>query len=538
MTAYSATSGHPISNTTLSSGDSLTVAAGGVATGDTDLPGARETVSGTAANETVSGTVITGAVNQPQQLTASLTVAAGGVATGTHVSSGGFLAVFGSATNTTVSGAATLVVNGQSFAALTSAVVYAGGAATTVVVGSGGDVAVDGILHGADVQSGGLLDVFGSADGVLVQAGGNLAVAIGQVTGTVLSGGTETVLGTEGSSAPFATATQVFAGGLVQLTNAGVDSATVLRAGGQEIVDAGGTATNPVISGGTLELATSGGTDGGFSDAMFAGGGGRLVIDDTVAPTGTISGFAIGDSVVFAGLAAGPASLAVSGNTVTLAVDGFTETLTIAGASAIAFQLGIDAATGGESVGVACYCAGTAILTPQGERPVEMLAPGDHVITARGRVKPVLWVGRRSYAGRFLAGQPQLLPIRIRAGALGDGLPHRDLLVSPCHAMLLDGVLVPAALLANGRSIVQDHRATRVDYVHLELDCHDLVVAEGARSETYLDDDSRGLFANAAGHCGPSARGGYCAPRVMDGYGLEAIRRRLAGLVPERFQAA
>jgi hypothetical protein len=181
----------------------------------------------------------------------------------------------------------------------------------------------------------------------------------------------------------------------------------------------------------------------------------------------------------------------------------------------------------------ACYERGTLIATASGEVPVETLAIGDILVTASGQCRPIKWIGRRSYAGRFLATSPGVQPVRFHAGSLGDGLPRRDLVVSPEHAMFIEGMLIPARCLVNGVTITKEHGLERVDYFHVELDSHDVILAEGASSETFLDDNSRGAFQNAGefGRLYPNAPapGAFCARKVESGPELDAIRVRLDG---------
>ncbi len=189
----------------------------------------------------------------------------------------------------------------------------------------------------------------------------------------------------------------------------------------------------------------------------------------------------------------------------------------------------------GNADGTPCYCPGTLILTDRGEVPVETLVIGDMIVTASGLPRPIHWIGRRSYAGTFAASNPNVLPVLLRAGALGGQLPRRDLWVSPLHAMFVDGALVPAGLLVNGVSIVQADRVDHVDYIHVELESHDLLLAEGAPSESFVDDDSRGMFHNALEYRvlypdAPRRPALYCAPRLEDGEALAAVQRRLAAL--------
>ncbi len=191
-----------------------------------------------------------------------------------------------------------------------------------------------------------------------------------------------------------------------------------------------------------------------------------------------------------------------------------------------------DSATDTDTV-VPCYCPGTHIRTARGEKRVETLRIGDKVMTASGALRPIKWIGRRGYAGRFIRGDKNVLPICIRAGALDDKVPKRDLWVSPHHALYLDSVLIEAKDLVNGVSIVQADRVEKVEYFHIELDSHDVIIAEGALAESYIDDHSRALFHNAheydALYPTPApAAARYCAPRLDEGYAVEAVRQRIA----------
>jgi hypothetical protein len=178
-----------------------------------------------------------------------------------------------------------------------------------------------------------------------------------------------------------------------------------------------------------------------------------------------------------------------------------------------------------------CYCRGTLILTELGEQPVEDLKIGDLVATRTG-LRPIKWIGTRAYDPRFIRGQKSVLPIVVSAGALAHGVPARDLWVSPEHALYIDSALVPARLLVNGMTINQVEAVEHLEYFHIELDSHDVILAEGTPAETYIECDNRLMFHNAAEFPAlyPEAlpnTGQFCAPRLEEGAAtLTAIRER------------
>jgi hypothetical protein len=147
-------------------------------------------------------------------------------------------------------------------------------------------------------------------------------------------------------------------------------------------------------------------------------------------------------------------------------------------------------------IDVTCFMAGTRIKTPTGEAAVETLRHGDLVLTADGRSLPVIWLGRQTVSTVFGDAQ-RVLPIRIKAGALADNVPARDLLISPDHAILIDGFLAQAAALVNGLSIVRETAVPSIfTYYHVELEEHALILAENTPAETFVDNADRMRFDN------------------------------------------
>ena len=153
-----------------------------------------------------------------------------------------------------------------------------------------------------------------------------------------------------------------------------------------------------------------------------------------------------------------------------------------------------------QAVQMACHARGTMISTPAGERAVETLRPGMQVITLiDGPPVPrtIKWVGHRRIDLTRHPRSDTVAPIRVERDAFADNVPHRDLLVSPDHAVVFDGMLIPAKLLVNGASIAADPVCREVTYFHVELASHDILLAEGLAAESYLDTGNRHMFENA-----------------------------------------
>ncbi len=164
-----------------------------------------------------------------------------------------------------------------------------------------------------------------------------------------------------------------------------------------------------------------------------------------------------------------------------------------------------------EAGGVICFTPETRIATPVGPRLIRSLRPGDRVLTKDNGPQEILWTGSRRMSGARLYAMPHLRPVRFRAGAYGVGRPEPDLLVSPQHRMLLRGpsaqalfntpeVLVRAQDLINDTTVTVDYALREVTYVHILLERHNIVFANGIETESFhpsntaldtIDEDQR-----------------------------------------------
>ncbi len=200
-------------------------------------------------------------------------------------------------------------------------------------------------------------------------------------------------------------------------------------------------------------------------------------------------------------------------------------------------QMPLWAPASGLVLTAACYAAGTRIATADGDVAIERLRVGSRVVAVadgRATLRPVRWIGRARVDLDRHPYPAQVAPVRVRAGAFADGTPRRDLLLSPDHAVFLNGALIPVRLLLNGATIVQNRLTGGVRYFHVELDSHDVLLAEGLAAESYLDTGNRNAFDNGGAvqalHPDFSAlvwKAHGCAPLLLGG---DAVARAWSDL--------
>ncbi len=358
---------------------------------------------------------------------------------------------------------------------------------TSLVVEQGASLAVSQLA-----LSGSAMDVYGyetitnggggtmTNSKVVVEAGGSLV-------STALAGGNADTL---------------IVNGALELTGGGpgLGMSSTINAGGHVIIDgseSAGTVWN--INGGTFSSGVAY-QNGVFN---FSGTGGVLDLPDNALYNSnniTVTGFNAGDTLILGTITGTDTVTAalVNGHTFELLQDGKVvaqiDNFTMAPGATLSSTAGT--IVNGHYVVNYCFCAGTHLATEDGEILVQDVVPGTILKTASGAVLPVRWVGWSEVDLRF-ADPLKALPIRICAGALAEGVPARDLLVSPDHAVFLGGILVQAGALVNGVSILREEAMRRrFRYYHVELATHELLLAENCPAESFVDNVDRMYFHN------------------------------------------
>ncbi len=222
--------------------------------------------------------------------------------------------------------------------------------------------------------------------------------------------------------------------------------------------------------------------------------------------------------------------LATAGGTITLHMVG-----SYTANPALQFSTAQIVGLSGNQLVPACFATGTRIATPRGAIAVEDLAIGDTVETlSSDGPRRIIWIGHRRIDIARHPKPAEVRPVRIEPGAFADGVPRRALCLSPDHAVFIDGALIPVKHLVNGTTVavlpVDD-----ITYWHVELDRHEVLLAEGLPAESYLDTGDRSNFANGGDvvTLHPAMRAltwdaRACAPLVVTGPEVERARAVLA----------
>ncbi|MCB8879028.1 Hint domain-containing protein [Acidisoma cellulosilytica] len=180
----------------------------------------------------------------------------------------------------------------------------------------------------------------------------------------------------------------------------------------------------------------------------------------------------------------------------------------------------------------ASFCGGTRILTTRGRVRVEKLRLTDQVLTLQHGILPIRWIGQRVYGRHFARLSPNSIPVKIQAHAIDDGVPSRDLFLSPLHNLFIDGILVPAETLLNGSTITRCEEMDPIAYYNIEMPVHAVVLAEDMPAESYIDRGDRAMFMNSTSSGVrdemPSQGWKTCAPILQSGPLVDRIRARIA----------
>jgi len=340
-----------------------------------------------------------------------------------------------------------------------------------------------GINFGSGSNTLGLAPGGGSAAGSLTGLGSAIT---GLGTIDVFSGGNWSLTGSVASLTTFINNGTIAAG------------STGLKVSGSIAAAPGAAGTIAVSSGG---VAAFYGSVASSQTATFLDSAGTLEIGNLSGFAATLSNLGAGDTIVLLGTTASSAVYANNLLTISNGANVLSTLSLLGGYAGEKFSVTSDHAGNTDisavpvSVAAPCFAAGTRLRTTQGDIAVEALRVGAKMVTASGTIRPVVWLGHRRVNCRNHPKPQSVLPIRIEAEAFAPGVPHRELFLSPDHAIEFCNTLIPIRYLLNGMTVKQVQLPS-VEYWHVELDNHDVLMAEGLPAESYLDTGNRNQFDN------------------------------------------
>ena len=519
-----------IGGLTMQAGGAVTTTASLIVANTTAASGSQINISGAGSTLNVAGLLDIGlAGSGGLSINAGASVSAGALDSGVSATGIGQISVVGTGSHLTVAGAATIADAGTGgLSVLGGGTVTAASITIGAATGSSGAVFVSGA--GSLLQASGVLNI-GTPNGIgqlTVGPGAHVnAPVINYYGKVVLEGGTidpHVQVLTPGngiSGAGAVIADVILLEGTIQAgtgkpgnnlltvqgtvvgggtwTQNGTAQPQVARRQGILEIGTGGTLE---IAGPVLNVATFTVSDDltpsntyavskSVVDVIFDDGTGVLQLDQIASFRGTIGALTSGDRFVISGGNLSNLTI-VNGTTLTVADSGNGGIDTILFSTLALDPSGFQIVNGNTIV--ACFASGTKITTPSGPTPIEALTPGDHVVTLLGGSGRIVWAGSRAVDCALHPAPETVWPVRVSAHAFGQGMPERDLFVSPDHALFIDGVLIPAKRLINGGTVRQIEIDT-ITYHHIALSTHDVVLAEGMPAETFLNITGQGAFA-------------------------------------------
>ena len=367
----------------------------------------------------------------------------------------------------------------------------------------------------------------------------NIPAGTTQTVGS-LSGNPDTV---EGNS----TAAYGAGGGTLQVTG-DVNGDSITVTGGVLQLDHDANGATITLNNATLDMS-GGHTWNNTTTIIFGSGDSGVIVPPSVASSPTLggvsfTGFNNGDYIdTGSNSPVTNVSYDSTNNILNYTQNGIDYTVNLTFASGVTPNFQTSTLPSGDTVlvqgGVVCFASGTVILTVHGEVAVEELKVGDLVVTRSGEHRPVKWIGHRTLDLRDLPRTDPARPIRIAADAFGPGQPSRDLYISPSHSVCVDlcgETLVLVGDLVNGATIAR-YDADSITYWHVELDRHDILLANNLAAESYLAMGNRGAFEGEAFAAYADGRdkthADFCRPVLSVGPVLAFVRQRLVGRAEE-----